>query len=259
MKTTITKTLAKAGSTILLALAMTPAAKAQLAAVTEGDFEPKLEILEHAPAGLAGVRPTHFPNTPGTVKQVQQGDALARMVGRNVTFRDLLAEAYDCEPGQLVLPPDAPAGGFDFLVTVSPNPRQQLRRSIKQQLGYEATAETRNTDVLRLTLQDPALPGMTNSMGAEADIRFVDGRPYFSHQPMSFLVRGLEDGLGTPIVDQTGLTNFYDFSVPWSKDTTQALRQGGFHLDGVQRVLNEWGLNLKPGTERLEMFTVTKN
>lgn len=259
MKTTLTKTTVTAAA-ILLTIAAATVAKSQISSdASDTYFEPKADRLQAAPGDLAVVRPTHFPEAPSKIKHVHgQDDSLARTVGRNVTFRELMAEACDCEPGRVVLPPDAPKGSFDFLVTALPNPRQHLREAIKKELGYTASSETRDTEVLVLRVKDPGLPGLAVSVEGDSDINYQDGKLNFSHQPLSLIVKGLENGLAMPVMDRTGLTNYYDFSVAWSEKTTQAMREGGFHLEGVQKCLAGWGLELTSDTARLEMFTVKK-
>ncbi|HEX4350086.1 MAG TPA: DUF3738 domain-containing protein, partial [Verrucomicrobiae bacterium] len=253
------KTILTIGGAIFILAAMTTVVKSQpSSAVNDGYFEPNADKLRQVSANLAVVQPTHFQETPGKIKHVYDGDSLARTVGRNVTFRDLMAEAYDCEPGCVVLPPDAPKGGFDFVVTESPKTRKHLREAIKTALGYTATPETRDTEVLILQGKDSSAAGLAVSTASDDDINYRDGKLYFTRQPMSIVVKGLEEGFALPVVDQTGLTNNYDFSVTWNGKVMQAMRDGGFHFDGAQTVLNGWGLELKPDTARLEMFTVKK-
>ena len=255
----MTKTTVTVGGAILMALALATVVKSQsTSTANDSYFEPETDKLQLAPANLAVVQPTHFPEEAAKIRHLHDGDSLARTVGRNVAFRDLIAEAYDCSPGRVVLPPEAPLGGFDFLATVSPQTRQHLRAAIAKELGYTASSETRDTDVLVLQVKDPALPGLIVSSGGEANIEYRDGKLYFTHQPLSVVLKGLEDGLALPVMDQTGLTNCYDFSVAWNGKVTGAMRNGGFHLDGVQKVLNGWGLELKPDTARLELFAVKK-
>lgn len=231
MKSIIAKTTVAVGGVILVALAFATAVKSQSVSTAANDayFEPSAE-----------------------------GETLARTVGRNVTFRDLIAEAYDCGPGQVVLPSDAPEGGFDFLVTASPKTRKHLRDAIEKKLGYVAESETRETEVMALEVKDASLPGLAVSTDEEDDINYRDGKLYFTHQPLSVVIKGLEDGLAVPIVDRTGLTNSYNFSVAWNDDATQAMREGKFHFDGVQKVLNGWGLELKPEQASMELFVVKK-
>jgi uncharacterized protein (TIGR03435 family) len=259
MKTTMTKTILTVGGAIFILAAMTTVVKSQQSsAVNDGYFEPNADKLQQVPANLAVVQPTHFQETPGKIKHVHDGDTLARTVGRNVTFRDLLAEAYDCEPGCVVLPLDAPKGGFDFVVTESPKTRKHLREAIETKLGYIATSETRNTEVLVLQLKESNPAGLTVSTAGDDDINYRDGKLYFTRQPMSIVVKGLEEGFALPVLDQTGLTNNYDFTMAWNDKSMQAMRAGGFHFDSAQSVLGSWGLELKPDTARLEIFTVRK-
>ena len=259
MKTTMTKTALLTSGTILFLVAMVTVVKSeQSSSICDSNFEPNADSLRQAPANIAVVQPTHFPEVAAKIKHIHDGDTLARTVGRNVTFRDLIAEAYDCEPGCVVLPLDAPKGGFDFLVTESPKTRKHLREAIEAGLGYTATPETRQTQVLVLEVKNPSLPGLTVSADGDSDINYRDGKLYFIHQPLSLMLKGLEDGLGLPVMDKTGLTNNYDFSLEWNEKATQAMREAGFHFEGAQAVLNAWGLELKPDTARLEMFTVKK-
>lgn len=256
----MTKTTVTVGGAILMAVVAATVVKLQwFPAVRETYFDPDADKLRQVPAGIVVLRPTHFPTSFARIGHARDGELLVRTVGRNVPFRDLIAEAYDCNPGHVVLPPDASKGGFDFLVTASPNTRKQLQTAIAKKLGYVADSETRNTEVLELRVKNANLPGLTVSAAGENDaINHRDGRLYFKHQPLSTMFKGLEDGLALPVVDQTGLTNCYDFSVVWNDNIAKAMRTGGFHLDGVQKIFNSLGLELEPKTTNEGMFIVKK-
>ena len=89
---------------------------------------------------------------------------------------------------------------------MSPKTRKHLREAIEKQLGYTATSETRDTEVLVLQVKDPTLPGLTVSTDGDSDINYRDGKLYFTHQPLGVVLKGLEEGLALPVVDKTGLT-----------------------------------------------------
>lgn len=253
-----TKMTAAVGGAILMTVAAaTVAQQATSTAVNDGYFTPATDKLRQLPAGLNVVRPTHFPEAYGRIRHVYDGDSLARTVGRNVTFRELMAEAYDCTPGHVVLPAEAPAGGYDFLVTIAPHSRRFLRADIKQEMGYTASEETRNTGVLVLQVVDAGLPGLTNSpAGEDDDITFKDGQLHFQHQTLDVIFQGLEEGLKQPVLDETGLTNTYDFSVVWTPEIQQSMRDGSFSLEGVNKALAGLGLALKPETTNQDMVIV---
>jgi uncharacterized protein (TIGR03435 family) len=246
-----------AGVAIFAALTVAMGAKGQTDQIKESSFDPS--NLKHAPANLAVVRTTQFPDVYGKIAERDKRGSLTRASGRDVTLRDLMAEAYGTGPGQVILPPDAASERFDFIVTTPGDVRQQLQSAIREVTGYTAGVETRDTEVLKLKVQDASLPGMTISPADEdEDVQYKDGILYFKHKTPGYLVRGLEDGLVKPVIDETGLTNGYDFSVAWNAETTQSLQTGSWHLEGVQKVLHGWGLNLEPATETMDMVVVEK-
>lgn len=215
--------------------------------------------LKHAPKGLVIVRATHFPEAYGKIRERHDDDMLARASGRDITLRDLMAEAYDTDPGQVVLPPDATSEHFDFIITVPGDVRERLQSAIREATGYTAHVESSQVEVLNLKVQDATLPGMTVSPPKEAeDVQYKDGRLYFKHKTPGYLVHGLQDGLGKPVFDETGLTNSYDFSVAWDAKTTKSMQAGTWHLEGVQKVLRDWGLELEPAPETLDMVVAQK-
>lgn len=228
-------------------------------AVKDSYFEPDTDKLHQAPANILVVRPTRFPNAPGKVNHYHEGDNLARTVGRNVSFQRMMAEANDCDFAQVILPQGTPQGHFDFLVTMHGHVRQQLRAAIQKQFGYTAHHENRTMDVLILTVADPSLPGLTVSGDNESsDARYENGKLYLTHKSLDTIVGAVEQGLKTPIIDQTGLTNNYDFAVTWNENVQKRLDDGGFTLDGTRKALAQWGLELKPETRSMDVVVVEK-
>jgi uncharacterized protein (TIGR03435 family) len=176
--------------------------------------------LQQAPAGLVIVRPTHFPflrrNGIFYAQSPRKGDPGRWMMGRNVPLREVIAVAYDGNSARVVLPPDAPNGNFDFLVTVTRDPGPRLQKVIRRKLGCVAQKETRDTDVLALKIMDARLPGLTVSRADEKERMFYnDSKLRFWHRRLAVLSVGLGQYLSTPVMDQTGLTNFYNFAIIW--------------------------------------------
>jgi uncharacterized protein (TIGR03435 family) len=257
MKTT--NSAVKTGVAILAAIAVTMGAKSQSSPVDDSYFNPDTDSLRNAPADLVVLRPTHFSDSYAKVSHYHENDSLVRTVGRDVPLRQAIAEAYDCTPAQVILPADAPTDRFDFLVTTSSKVRAHLRKAIEEQLHYTARRETQNTDVLVLKVSDSALPGMTVSAADESeDMNYKDGKLYFTHQPISAIVGGLSEGLNRPVLDQTGLTSAYDFSVSWGHDIETRMENGQFSVDGTRKVLAGWGLSLESSNVTMDMYVVTK-
>lgn len=257
MKWTKTNSMVAGGIAVLAIVTMAMAMKH--ATVKDSYFDPDTDKLRQLPRGLVVVRPTHFPKYSAKMREIHENSSsVTRALGRNVPLRIAIAEAYDCNPASVVLPPNAPTTGFDFLVTTGPGAREDLRKAIEK-LGYTAHRETRGMDVLALKVADPTLPGLKISPAGEpADEKIMDGKLYLMHQSLASILDGLSRGLSEPVVDETGLTNYYDFSVTWDKEIQNRMQVGGFELDGVQKVLKGWGLHLEPDHQEMEVFVVQK-
>lgn len=231
--------------------------------VKEADFAMNGRSLQQAASGLVVVRPTrfawsHFNGIISTTVPVL-GKPVERLMGRNVTFKDLIATAYGQNAGRVALPWDAPKTNFDFLVTVPDHQQQRLQEAIHKQLGFVARMEAHGADVLALKIANPDLPGLTVSdANKKENVEFKDGRLYSTHVQVGAMTGELEQVLGTPVVDKTGLTNFYDYSLAWNSQVQQQLQNGPTARAAVDKILDDWGLALKPDTDTLEMLVVKR-
>jgi uncharacterized protein (TIGR03435 family) len=222
-------------------------------------FQTNGQRLRQSPQGMVIVRPTHFPKSPTNGMTFANVKGKRRMAGRNVTFQQLMAMAYNYNPGRVYLPPSAPKNNFDFLVTALSAPEEHLRAAIQKKTGYTANVEARDTDVLSLKIEDPDSSGLkVSDAGEKDDVSPKNGRLYFTHQHLSVVTDGLEQMLKTPVVDKTGLTNFYDFSLAWDPQTQRQIQSGTIDADTGKKILGEWGLALEPDTASIEMLVVKK-
>lgn len=244
---------------ILAVVAMAMVVKHQ-PQVKDSYFDPDTDKLRLLPNNLIVARPTHFPKSSAKMRHVHENSSsVTRTLGRNVSLRDAIAEAYDCNPALVVLPADAPKGGFDFLVTTGNSAQDDLRKAIEKKLSYTAHRETRDVDVWAMKVEDANLPGLTISPADElADEKIKDGKLYLTHQSLSSILDGLSQGLNQPVLDETGLTNYYDFSVAWNDAIQSRMQTGAFDLDGVKKVLKGWGLRLEQDNQPIDVFVVEK-
>lgn len=258
----MTKKTAFASVLVLVLIAVAVAAKMIVfPSVSEKVFQIRPATLRQAPANVVIVRPTHFPDSPqkpsppnritsATVKGARW------MVGRNVTFSMLMAVAYEYNPGRIKLPATAPGGNFDFLVTVPKGTEARLQSAIRRKLGYVARREIRETAVLALKVKNSNPPGLKVSTAARENVAPKNGRLYFTHLRLDIVTEGMQAMLRIPVVDETGLTNSYDFSLAWDKPTQQQLQSGKLDQETGEKILNEWGLELEPDTASIEMLVV---
>ena len=219
--------------------------------------------LGAVPSGLLVLRPTQFPKSSrGGVVYTnvrRHGKRVWRVVGRNVSFMELMATAYDRNSDRVVLPDSVPSTNFDFLVTVPGDPGPHLQKLIHDQLGFSAHIEKRDEAVLAMKIQDERLPGLTVSdAGSKPGSRPNKDRIDFTHLRVQQVTQGLEDAIRTPVVDRTGLTNFYDFSIAWNADIEHRLEDSSTATDAIKAILNAWGLTLVPDTAQVEMLVVQR-
>jgi uncharacterized protein (TIGR03435 family) len=232
-------------------------------AIKDSYFATNNQNMKVVPSGLVVVRPTHFPKSArrgvfNTTVQIG-GKNVWRMTGRGVTFKALIAAAWGQNQDRVELPWDAPKTNFDFLVTVADKPRVHLQDAIRKKLGFVAEVEMRTADVLALKVVDTNLPGLTVSAPGETqDASFNNGKVEFTHMRFGDLAPGFEQVIKTPIVDKTGLTNYYDFAMDWNMPLQRQLQSGTNGAALVKGILRTWGLGLEPDTASVKTLVVKR-
>jgi uncharacterized protein (TIGR03435 family) len=174
-----------------------------------------------------------------------------RMVGRNVPLEEVMAAAYGCNPSRVVPPLIKPKGAFDYLVTVPVRQQERLQAAVKKKLGYTAHWEDRDTDVLLLETITPDPPAFKLSTAANGNVSLKNRKYQFTHMRPAFMLGFLESSFKQPVVDRTGMTNFYDFSVEmnWRGPNGPDQQQ-------LENILGNLGLKLEPATESIRMLVV---
>jgi uncharacterized protein (TIGR03435 family) len=178
-----------------------------------------------------------------------------RMMGYKVSFAEVIAAAYACAPNRVILPPEAPKGDYDFLVTLPEKPNEHLQAAIKKKLGWVASWEPRETEVLLLKVKTPnasALHLSTN--GQNTSLSVQNGRLQATHLRLGYLSGLLENTLKHPVLDQTGQTNYYDFSVEWDPNQYPDVPD----LAAVNKIMGQIGLELQSDTASMLMVVVKK-
>jgi uncharacterized protein (TIGR03435 family) len=227
----------------------------------DANFATETRSLQQAPAGLAILRKTHFAFLRGAATLYAAPPRHTGrgywMMGRNVSLRTIIAVAFDQIPSHVVMPADAPTGNFDFLVTTADKQAEDLQSVIRRKFGYVTRRETRPTGVLALKVVDTRLPGFTLSGADEKPHNnALDYEIQFTHRQVAIIARLLDQNLTTPVINETGLTNAYNFSIRWNSRLQQQLQNGD--RAGLNQVLAAMGLGLEPDTASLEMLVVEK-
>ena len=248
MKQSETKTIAIVGALVVVIAAALVIKAIYFPSIKDAYFAMNDQSLLQAPSGLVVVRATRYSflrhNSGINEAWLPNHQTEWRAMGRNVSLRRMLSEAYGRDPLRMVLPPDAPTNNFDFLLTVSTNQDKQLQAAIRKTLGYSAHVETRTTNILALEIKSPDLPGLKISTSSNSSIPW--GR--LVHYRVGYVAWQLEGRLQQPVINKTGLTNFYDFDWDFTPHDRATLDKMLAHL----------GLGLEAKTEPVEVLVVEK-
>ncbi|MEI9864418.1 MAG: TIGR03435 family protein [Limisphaerales bacterium] len=177
--------------------------------------------------------------------------------------------AFDNDIDRMILSEGLPEGRFDFFARVSdtdwPFWQKPLQTELKLKLGVIGRLERRETDVLLLQYRNPnagglkppgSLDGLRRSLNLS---KYTTGNVttnslYERDQTISGLQDFLRVSFALPIIDQTGLTNKYDFLLKWNDAVPIHPNKEGIK----QAVLDQLGLELVPGRALVEMLVVEK-
>jgi uncharacterized protein (TIGR03435 family) len=181
------------------------------------------------------------------------GDNNNGRMGLGITMIAMLESGNDFKYSQarMIAATPLPGGSYDFIANLTNGSAPALQQQINRQFGLVERYETIETNVYLLTLQNPnatqlkaARPSRQNFVTCSP----ADGSFRCVNQPISALARFLEDALGTPVIDQTGLTNHYNIN----------FNGGSNHEKLKQTVLDKVGLELVPSRAPIEFLIVDK-
>lgn len=200
------------------------------------------------------LRPTRFAGHGGLVGNGN------RFVGRDLAVQELVAIAYDQKSAQIIFPEDfpqfSPKSGYDLLLTVPNNPTKALQKAIAKKFGLTGHTETIVTNVLVERVADPDAPGLKRPSSSAEQSSWNGGYRSVTirNQPVEgFLGGTVENEVGKPVLDKTGLTGRYDLQMQWNP------QPGETDPSAFERALREQlGIELVPTNMPIEMLVVEK-
>jgi uncharacterized protein (TIGR03435 family) len=181
-----------------------------------------------------------------------------KMMGVAVPSETVVRAAYGCEVSdRAVLETSLPDGRYDFIANLADGNQEALQRVVRQKFGVVAKWEMLETNALLLTVKIPNAPGLIPSAKKQPPSEGGGITLYVVvNKPLTNLVNFLEATAGIPVVDRTGLTGRFDFSLKWNEPKVQQTQ--GLPDPLRQVLLNQLGLELVPGTAPVEMLVVEK-
>ena len=182
--------------------------------------------------------------------------------GIRVSMKEIVRAAYGCSPGRIVFPAGEPPEKYDFISTLSQGTEEALQRELKKTLGFTGRRETMDMDVWVLKVRSPNASGLVPHGFGFPDEWHNGGHIHCFGEPLSSappipplgLTKYLEMYLQSPVINETGLTEFYDIDLKW-KERGEADPN---HDALKQAVLDQLGLELVPDRRPIEMVVVEK-
>ena len=170
---------------------------------------------------------------------------------------DVLSSSYSINPARIVTSSALPEGRFDFTIktpdTENDNVQTWLRQALEATFGVTARRETREMDAFVLKAGQPTEHLAPTVSTEGSSVSSGGGSLNCVNQSMSSLAWGLEEILKKPVINETGLTNGYDFQLLWNEKDSE-------ETDPVEltRALHEQlGLELAPAVRAVDLLVVT--
>jgi uncharacterized protein (TIGR03435 family) len=155
-----------------------------------------------------------------------------RISMKNVTLRLLVTMAWDLRDHQLLGGPAwLDTEHFDILakpeseIPQTPEGRELQRRMIQalvvERFGLVFHRETKEMPVYALTLAKNGPKLASSAPDTHGSLMMGRGTLEGKHQSTASLVKILAGPLGRTVLDQTGLTGDYDFTLKWAPDLSE--------------------------------------
>jgi len=181
---------------------------------------------------------------------------------------EIIQVAYQKNRLRTVFITDPPTNRYDFMAKlVGPQEAHKnlptdanwtlaLQKKIAQQFGFTGRLQMRATDVLVLQPGPAGIQGfkVSHQMPKGLAMRPTPGNYSYYEQPVSSLTALLEPRFKIPVVDQTGLTEDYDYALKWNEPNPKEPNLPGMK----QALLDQLGLELVPTNRPIEMLVVDK-
>jgi uncharacterized protein (TIGR03435 family) len=154
----------------------------------------------------------------------------------------------------MILSTDLPPDRYDYIANLAQNSDEALQREIKKKFGVVGKWETREMDVLLLKVKHANAQGLKPASDHIALANSYAGHYSCTNAPLSWVVEFLDNYFEVPVIDRTGLNRHFDIDLKWDEPDQQHLNPEGLK----QVLLDEFGLELVPGREPVEMLVVER-
>jgi uncharacterized protein (TIGR03435 family) len=189
-----------------------------VSALTVDDYLQHMRELQKAPPTLI-IQQTHFDDRFDGFGSAYAG---SKMIGRNQPLDAVIRTAYMEKPWQnlrAIFPNNMPRDRYDYMVTVADHPHERFQDLIRKQLGYTAhfVNITTNFYILRAASPEGVKLGANMMLSKRYQLGDKVGLRHIYSSSMEGFCEIIENyfSLSRPVMDQTGLSDFYDITLDW--------------------------------------------
>jgi uncharacterized protein (TIGR03435 family) len=173
------------------------------------------------------------------------------------TVLDILSACYGINSVRIVTNSFLPDGKYDFVVKTAAKEndvaKDWLRQAVEATFGLNTGRETREMDVYVLTATNPEAIKLTSTVSTGGSSSSSGpGRMQAINASIKSLAWSLESRLIRPVIDETKLTERYDFELKWECKDQE-------HPDSdvlAKAVREQLGLELTPAKRPVEVLVV---
>jgi uncharacterized protein (TIGR03435 family) len=206
------------------------------------------DTLLQTPPQVRIVPTIHSRFTSGSVSS--DGKSLGYMV----SVTNLLENAYGFGSCRTIVSTPLPTGYYDYIANLPHGSERALKEMVISKFGFVGRKETRDMDVLQLTVRHANAPGLKSSTSNMGFGRSGKGSYACGNQPISNLGWFLEGYFEMPVIDKTGLQGNFDIELKWEDPSWSK-----HNLEAFKKVmLDELGLELVPANQPLEVLVIEK-
>ncbi|MEO5802970.1 MAG: TIGR03435 family protein [Verrucomicrobiota bacterium] len=209
------------------------------------------ENMPHLPP-IVLIRETHF------AKRDQRSLAInaeEKMLGKRQSVADMLAAAYNFNQVRTIFPTTLPQEDFDFFVNVPREGRSAFQTEIKKKFGLAAKRETRQMEVMLLKIKTSNAPGLQISRNKTGASEYGMGKIHAERLSLASFADNLEQSFfKQPVIDQTGLTNYYEIDLTWRTDGDPSAQLKQLK----ETILEKLGLELVSSNEPIQILVVER-
>src|SRR5208282_3494956 len=184
------------------------------------------------------------------------------LTAQNDTLEGAIEIVFAVKPNRVVADAKLPKDKYDFYITLPPGNRQSRNQATLEAVFAQAVAatfrltvkrETRDIEVLVLKTNATSLEALPKSTNPDGKYSAFCDEAAATNQPLSALAEELEISSAKPVLDETGLTNHYDFDIKWKqKDYSHP------NIAGMIAAVKSLGLELVPENKSMEVVVVRK-